>query len=87
MQVIQITSTALAHIPAVVRDVEQCSSCRGEGGEPDPPPGFTTNRVLMQGRHFNFFLGGQNFFKFSMPPDYWKNGKNSTLYVVIWRYS
>ena len=28
-----------------------------------------------------------NFFYFSMPLDYWKIGKNSTLYVVIWRYS
>ena len=24
---------------------------------------------------------------FSMPTDYWKTGKTSTLYVVIWRYS
>ena len=23
-----------------------------------------------QGRHFNFFLGGRNFFIFLMPPDY-----------------
>ena len=31
-----------------------------------------------------------SFLNFSMPPrppDYWKIGKNSTLYVVIWRYS
>ena len=38
-----------------------------------------------QWRHFNFFLGGPNFFlNFSMPPGYWKIGKNGTLYVVIW---
>ena len=37
-----------------------------------------------QGRHFNFFLGG-NFLYFSMPPHYWKNWKkNSTLHVLIW---
>ena len=43
---------------------------------------------VKQGRHFNFFLGGAKIFlNFSMPPDYWKIGKNSTLYVVIWRYS
>ena len=42
-----------------------------------------------QGRHFNFFLGDQNFFYFSMPPDYWKIGKkqhficsNLTLFIV-----
>ena len=42
-----------------------------------------------QGRHFNFFLGGGGaifIFYFSMPPDHGKIGKNSTLYVVIWRY-
>ena len=43
--------------------------------------------MCAQGRHFNFFLGGQIFLYFSMPPDYWKIGKNSTLYVVIWCYS
>ena len=39
-----------------------------------------------QERHFNFFLGGQNFL---MPPDYWKIGKkqhficsNLTLFIV-----
>ena len=32
-----------------------------------------------QGRHFNFFLGGGT--------GLLKNWKNSTLYVVIWRYS
>ena len=40
-----------------------------------------------QGRHFNFFLRGTNFLNVSMPPDYLKNWKNSTLYAVIWRYS
>ena len=40
-----------------------------------------------QWRHFNFFLVGQIFFYFSMPPNYWKIRKNSTLYVIIWRYS
>ena len=40
-----------------------------------------------QWRHFNFFLGGAKiFFIFLMPPDYWKIGKNSTLYVIIWLY-
>ena len=34
-----------------------------------------------QGCHFNFFLEGQIFLYFSMPPG--KIGKNSTLYVVI----
>ena len=40
-------------------------------------------------RHFNFFVGGQIFFYFSMPPDYWKIGKkqlficsNLTLFIV-----
>ena len=28
-----------------------------------------------------------NFFYFSISPDYWKIGKNSILYVTIWRYS
>ena len=41
----------------------------------------------IQGRHFNFFLGVNIFLYFSMPPDYWKIGKNSTLYAVIWHYS
>ena len=40
-----------------------------------------------QGRHFNFFLGGQNFFYFSMPPDYWKKQhficSNLTLFIVL----
>ena len=40
-----------------------------------------------QERHFNVFLGELIFLYFSMPLDYWKIGKNSTLYVVIWRYS
>ena len=33
--------------------------------------------------------GGEFIFIFQLPPDYWKIGKNSTLYVrvVIWRYS
>ena len=35
------------------------------------------------GASFQLFLGGQIFLYFSMPPDYWKIGKNSTLYVVI----
>ena len=39
-----------------------------------------------QGRHFNFFLGGQNFLFFNAT-GLLKNWKNSTLYVVIWRYS
>ena len=43
-------------------------------------------RPCVQGRHFNFFLGDQNFSHFSMPPGNWKHGKNSTLYVVIGRY-
>ena len=34
-----------------------------------------------------FSWGAKIFLNFSMPPDYWKIGKNSTLYVVIWRYS
>ena len=39
------------------------------------------------GASFQLFLVGANFKKkkFSMPPDYWKIEKNSTLYVVIWR--
>ena len=37
-----------------------------------------------QERHFNFFLGA-NFFKFFNATE--KLKKNSTLYVVIWRYS
>ena len=36
-----------------------------------------------QGRHFNFFLGGQIFFKFFNATGLLKNLKNSTLYVVI----
>ena len=37
-----------------------------------------------QGRHFNIFSwGAKIFFYFLMPPDYWKIGKNNTLYVVI----
>jgi len=40
-----------------------------------------------QGRHFNFSLRGQKICYFSMPPEFWKIGKNSTLNVVIWRYS
>ena len=43
----------------------------------------------MQGRHFNFFLGGKFFLDSSMPPDYWKIGKNQnficsnlTLFIV-----
>ena len=35
-----------------------------------------------QGRHFNFFLGG-NFFLFFNDTELLKNWKNSTLYVVI----
>ena len=38
---------------------------------------------LCQGRHFNFFLGGQHFFKFFNATGLLKNWKNSTLYVVI----
>ena len=41
----------------------------------------------ISGASFQLFLGGPNFFYFSMSPDYWKIGKNSTLYVAIWRYS
>ena len=52
--------------------------CRGHGVLPE----------MVTGASFQLFLrGGQNFLNFSMPPDYWKIGKNSTLYVVIWRYS
>ena len=32
-----------------------------------------------------FSWGGQIFLYSVMPPDYWKIGKNNTLYVVIWR--
>ena len=46
-------------------------------------------RYKVQGRYFNFFLGGKFFFKFSMPPDYWKIGKKQhficsslTLFIV-----
>ena len=35
--------------------------------------------VLAAGASFQPFLGGQTFFYFSIPPDYWKIGKNSTL--------
>ena len=49
--------------------------------------GGSREQYCTQGCHFNFFLGGKKNFYFSMPPDYWKIGKNSTLYVVIWRYS
>ena len=34
-----------------------------------------------------FSWGAKFFFYYSMPPDCWKIGKNSTLYVVIWHYS
>ena len=40
---------------------------------------FSKWNLQAQGRHFNFFLGAKIFFYFSMPPDYWKIGKNSTL--------
>ena len=41
----------------------------------------------VQGRHFNFFLGGANFVLFFKATGLLKNLKNSTLYVVISRYS
>ena len=37
----------------------------------------------IQGRHFNFFLGGQIFVLFFNATGLLKNWKNSTLYVVI----
>ena len=37
----------------------------------------------IQGRHFNFFLGGQIFVLFFIATGLLKNWKNSTLYVVI----
>jgi len=43
---------------------------------------------LVLRRYFNFFLGeAKIFFYFLMPLDCWKIGRNSTLYVVIWRHS
>ena len=38
-----------------------------------------------QGRHLNFFLGAKNFI-FQCHTGLLKNWKNTTLYVVIWRY-
>ena len=47
-----------------------------------------TSAVAKAVASFQLFLGGAKFFlNFSMPPDYWKIGKNSILYVVIRRYS
>ena len=44
---------------------------------------------VFSGESFQLFLGGGGKLvsNFSMPPDYWNIEKNSTLYVVIWRYS
>ena len=50
---------------------------------------FVSLFQLLQGRHFNFFLGAKFFFYSPMPPDYWKIGKkqhficsNLTLFIV-----
>ena len=46
------------------------------------------NKRLTRGVISTFSWGGGKFyFYFSMPPDYLKIGKTSTLYLVIWRYS
>ena len=53
----------------------------------DSAGGATIFRPRSQGRHFNFFLGGQFFFSiFQCHRTIEKLEKNSTLYVVMWRY-